>query len=440
MDAKEVKKIIEKEDVKFLQLWFVDLESNLKTVNVFRDQINSVIEEGASFDGSSIRGFTRIEESDMFLRPDFSTFAILPFEVEGGKIARVFCDVLKPNGECYEDAPRTILKKNLQELKENWGYTFYVGPELEFFYFKKPFEIEFIDYNGYFDLISPDTGEDLLRKTVYILQKLGIKVEYIHHEVSPSQYELDFKYSDALTMADNLITAKYIVKRVAIENGYYATFMPKPVEGINGSGLHVHQSLFKGNKNAFYSKDSKSGLSEVGEFYVAGLLNHAKEITLITNQWVNSYKRLVPGYEAPVYISWGRSNRSPLIRVPAVREGNTKSTRIEYRSPDPAANPYLLFSVLLKAGMKGVENRYSLVKPQEENIYKFDYFKRKEEGIDSLPGSLIEAIMEAERGTVIKETLGESAYEKIIMSKKIHWDEFRIKVTDYEIKKYLPVL
>ena len=440
MDAKEVRKIIEKEDVKFLQLWFVDLESNLKTVNVFRDQINSVIEEGASFDGSSIRGFTRIEESDMFLRPDFSTFRILPFEVEGGKIARVFCDVLKPNGECYEDAPRTILKKNLQELKEKYGYTFYVGPELEFFYFKKPFEIEFIDYNGYFDLISPDTGEDLLRKTVYILQKLGIKVEYIHHEVSPSQYELDFKYSDALTMADNLITAKYIVKRVAIENGYYATFMPKPVEGINGSGLHVHQSLFKGNKNAFYSENSKSGLSEIGEFYVAGLLNHAKEITLITNQWVNSYKRLVPGYEAPVYISWGRSNRSPLIRVPAVREGNTKSTRIEYRSPDPAANPYLLFSVLLKAGVKGIENRYGLVKPQEENIYKFDYFKRKEEGIDSLPGSLIEAIMEAEKGTVLRETLGESAYEKIIMSKKVHWDEFRVKVTDYEIKKYLPVL
>ncbi len=440
MDAKEVRKIIEKEDVKFLQLWFVDLESNLKTVNVFRDQIDSVIEDGASFDGSSIRGFTRIEESDMFLRPDLSTFRILPFEVEGGKIARVFCDVTKPDGECYEDAPRTILKKNLKEIKDKYDYTFYVGPELEFFYFKKPFEIEFIDYNGYFDLISPDTGEDLLRKTVYHLQKLGIKVEYIHHEVSPSQYELDFKYSDALTMADNLITAKYIVKRVAIENGYYATFMPKPVEGINGSGLHVHQSLFKGKENAFYSEKNDTGLSDVAEFYIAGLLQHAKEITLITNQWVNSYKRLVPGYEAPVYISWGRSNRSPLIRVPAVRKGNTKSTRIEYRSPDPAANPYLLFSVLLKAGIKGIENRYNLSKPQEENIYKFDYFRRKEEGIESLPGSLIEAIMEAEKGSVIKEALGESAFDKIIMSKKVHWDEFRIKVTDYEIKKYLPIL
>ena len=442
MDLKEVKKIIEKENIKFLQLWFVDLESNLKTVNVFKDQINDVIEDGASFDGSSIRGFTRIEESDMFLKPDFTTFKLLNFSEDKNKdikIARVFCDVIMPDGSCYGDAPRGILKKNLEEAK-SLGYTFNVGPELEFFYFRKPFEVDFIDYNGYFDLVPPDTGENLLMETVLQLEKLGIKVEYVHHEVSPSQYELDFKYSDALTMADNLITAKYIVKKVAIDNGYYATFMPKPVESINGSGMHVHQSLFTKKGNAFYSDKDDSKLSDTAKYYIAGLLNHAKEITLVTNQWVNSYKRLVPGYEAPVYISWGRSNRSPLIRVPETREGKSSSTRIEYRAPDPAANPYLLFSVLLKAGLTGIEKRYQLSNPQDENIYKFDYIKRKERGIESLPGSLVEAIIEAEKGEIIKKALGKSAFGKIIESKKAHWDEFRVKVTDYELKKYLAIL
>ncbi len=443
MDIKEVKKIIDKENIKFLQLWFVDLESNLKTVNVFKDQINDVLEEGASFDGSSIRGFTRIEESDMFLKADLSTFSILPFKKDNNgeniKVARVFCDVIMPDGSCYDDAPRGILKKNLDKAK-SLGYTFYVGPELEFFYFKKPFEVDFIDFNSYFDLVPPDTGENLLMETVLQLEKLGIKVEYVHHEVSPSQYELDFKYSDALTMADNLITAKYLVKKIAIDNGYYATFMPKPVESINGSGMHVHQSLFKKGENAFYSDSDDMKLSDIAKYYTAGLLNHAKEITLVTNQWVNSYKRLVPGYEAPVYISWGRSNRSPLIRVPNTREGKHSATRIEYRAPDPAANPYLLFSVLLKAGLTGIDKRYQLPKPQEENIFKFDYIKRKEKGIESLPGSLIEAIIEAEKGEILKEALGQTAFSKIIESKKAHWDEFRVKVTDYELKKYLAIL
>ncbi len=440
MEKNEVLALIQKKNVKFLQLWFSDLEGNLKSVNVFSDNIPQVLENGASFDGSSIRGFTRIEESDMFLKPDLETFKILPFEDElGVKVARVFCDVLKPDESCYEDAPRGILKKNLNYLSKK-GFKYYVGPELEFFYFRAPDNPSFLDYNGYFDYVPPDIGEKLLRETVLLLEKMGIEVEYVHHEVSPSQYEIDFKYKDALTMADTLMTAKLIVKHVARKNGFYATFMPKPYEKINGSGLHVHQSLFKDGKNAFYSEKGFFNLSEVAQKFIAGLLKHAKEITLISNQWVNSYKRLVPGYEAPVYVSWGRRNRSPLIRVPSIKEGNASATRIEYRSPDPSSNPYLLFSVLLRAGLKGIENNYKLPEPREENIFNYDWKKLEEENIDSLPGSLIEAIIEAERGTVVREALGDSAFEKIIASKRAHWDEYRTKITDYEIKKYLPIL
>ncbi len=440
MDKKEIIEKIKKENVKFLQLWFCDLEGNLKSVNVFSDNIKQVLEDGASFDGSSIRGFTRIEESDMFLKPDYETFKILPFEDEiGVKVARMFCDVLKPDESFYEDAPRGILKRNL-EYAEKKGFSYFVGPELEFFYFKSPNDPSFLDYNGYFDYVPPDTGEKLLRETVLLLEKMGIEVEYVHHEVSPSQYEIDFKYKDALTMADTIMTAKLIVKHVAMKNGFYATFMPKPYEKINGSGLHVHQSLFTDSKNAFYSESGLFNLSDTAKKFIAGLLKHAKEITLISNQWVNSYKRLVPGYEAPVYISWGRMNRSPLIRVPSVRKGKTSATRIEYRSPDPAANPYLLFSVLLRAGLKGIENSYDLPEPKEENIYNYNFKQLKEERIESLPGSLIEAIIEAENGTILKEALGESALKKIIASKRSHWDEYRTKITDFEIRKYLPVL
>ncbi len=440
MEKQELLALIQKENVKFLQLWFSDLEGNLKSVNVFSDNIPQVLEDGASFDGSSIRGFTRIEESDMFLKPDLETFKILPFEDElGVKVARVFCDVLKPDESCYEDAPRGILKKNLDYLAKK-GFKYYVGPELEFFYFKAPDDPSFLDYNGYFDYVPPDIGEKLLRETVLLLEQMGIEVEYVHHEVSPSQYEIDFKYKDALTMADTLMTAKLIVKHVARKNGFYATFMPKPYEKINGSGLHVHQSLFKDGKNAFYSEKGFFNLSETAQKFIAGLLKHAKEITLISNQWVNSYKRLVPGYEAPVYVSWGRRNRSPLIRVPSIKEGKTSATRIEYRSPDPSSNPYLLFSVLLRAGLKGIENNYELPEPREENIFKYDWKKLEEENIDSLPGSLIEAIIEAEKGTVVREALGNSAFEKIIASKRAHWDEYRTKITDFEIKKYLPIL
>jgi len=280
----------------------------------------------------------------------------------------------------------------------------------------------------------------LLRETVDLLDSVGIEVEYFHHEGSPSQYELDLKYSDALTMADSLITAKFIIKYVAERNGYYATFMPKPIEGINGSGLHIHQSLFKGNENAFFDENDPYHMSDTARGFLAGLLNYAKEITLITNQWINSYKRLVPGYEAPVYICWGRYNRSPLIRVPAIPVEKKSSMRIEYRSPDPASNPYLVFAVLLAAGLAGIKGEYPLPPAREENVYAFSSNERIEKGINSLPGSLIEAIMEARNGSIARQVLGESAFEKLVASKKAQWDEYRRKVTAYEIEKYLPVL
>ena len=439
MHREEIRKIIKEEGIKFIQLWFTDLEGSLKSVSIPASRWDDVLTWGASFDGSSIRGFARIEESDMFLYPDLSTFVILPVESSVGKIARVFCDVKTPDGNYYEDSPRWILRKALKDAEKE-GFTYYVGPELEFFYFKSHKGTEFLDFKGYFDYIPPDTGEALLRETVEPLASMGIEVEYIHHEVSPSQYEIDLKYSDALTMADALVTAKFIVKYVAEKNGYYATFMPKPVEGINGSGLHLHQSLFRGKENTFFDESDPYHLSEMGRGFLAGLLRHSREITLVTNQWINSYKRLVPGYEAPVYICWGRYNRSPLVRIPAIPLEKKSSMRVEYRSPDPACNPYLVFAVLLTAGLEGIKKKYDLPSAMEENVYHFTSEERKEKGIESLPGSLIEAIMEAEKGTIARKVLGDSAFEKLIASKKAQWDEYRTKVTKYEIEKYFPVL
>ncbi len=439
MGTEEIREIIKKEEISFIQLWFSDLEGNLKSVSIPSSRWEEILRYGASFDGSSIRGFTRIEESDMFLFPALSTFSILPVEGKSGKIARVFCDIENPERTDYEDAPRRILKRVLDRA-EKMGLKFYVGPELEFFYFKSPSSTEFLDYNSYFDYVPPDTGESLLRETIKVLASMGIGVEYFHHEVSPSQYEIDLEYSDALTMADSLTTAKFIVKYVAEKNGYYATFMPKPIEGINGSGLHLHQSLFHGGENAFFNEKDPYLMSNVAKGYTAGLLKYAREITLITNQWVNSYKRLVPGYEAPVYICWGRYNRSPLIRIPAISLDKRSSMRIEYRSPDPASNPYLVFAVLLTAGLEGIKNKLKLPPAREDNVYAFTTEEREKEGISSLPGSLIEAIIEAQKGNIVKQAIGESAFQKLIASKMAQWDDYRRKVSTYEIEKYLPVL
>lgn len=440
-DKEYVLEMVKKHDVKFIRLWFTDILGYLKSFAITSDELESALDEGMGFDGSSIEGFARIDESDMIAMPDPSTFQLIPWRPrEHSAVARMFCDVIEPDGTPYKGDPRRVLKNTLKRAAEK-GYTFYVGPELEYFYFKddgpKP---EVLDKGGYFDLIPSDVATDLRRETVLMMDQMGIAVEYSHHEVAPSQHEIDMRYTDALTMADNVMTYRLIVKEIALKNGVYATFMPKPLFGENGSGMHTHQSLFKGDKNAFFDASDKYHLSDVGKSYIAGLLHHAKEITLVTNQWINSYKRLVPGYEAPVYISWARRNRSDLIRVPQYKPGMEKATRAEYRSPDPACNPYLAFAVMLAAGLEGIEKGYKLREPVERNVYEMTEAERLAEGIDSLPASLYEAIQYTENSEIVKKTLGDHVFEKLIENKKIEWDKYRIQITQYELEKYLPVL
>jgi glutamine synthetase len=431
-------------DVKFIRIWFTDVLGFLKSFAITIDELETALEEGMGFDGSSIEGFTRIDESDMIAMPDPDTFRILPWRPsEHHAVARMFCDVQLPGGQPFEGDPRYALKKVLKRASD-LGYTFYVGPELEYFYFKKvegkPQGTEFLDAGGYFDLTPLDEASDLRRDTVLTLEEMGIQVEYSHHEVAPSQHEIDMRYTDALTMADQVMTYRLVVKEVAHRNGVYATFMPKPVFGVNGSGMHVHQSLFRGDKNAFFDGADPLSLSKEARSYIAGILAHAPEITAITSQWVNSYKRLVPGYEAPVYISWARRNRSDLVRVPQYKPGREKATRIEYRSPDPACNPYLTFAVMLTAGLDGIEKGLTPPEPVEENVYEMSVKERNARGIKTLPSNLLEAVELAEKSEVVKRALGEHIFNAFIENKKKEWDQFRIQITQYEIEKYLPIL
>jgi glutamine synthetase len=426
--------------IKFIKLWFTDVQGFLKSFSITIEELENALSEGMGFDGSSIEGFSRIEESDVIAMPDPSTFQILPWSPKENGVARMFCDILEPDGSNFKGDPRWILKKTLKKAKD-MGYKFYVGPELEFFYFKNNTGTpEILDKGGYFDLATPDVAAGLRKNTVLYLESMGIGVEYSHHEVAPSQHEIDLRYSDALTMADNTMTYRFIVKEVAIRNGVYATFMPKPLFGENGSGMHTHQSLFKGDKNAFHDENDKYHLSDVGKYYIAGLLKHCKEIIAITNQWVNSYKRLVPGFEAPVYISWARRNRSTLVRVPMYKPDKESSTRVEFRCPDPACNPYLAFSVMLAAGLEGIKNKYPLPEPIEENIFEMDIKKREEAGIETLPDNLLEAVKYMEKSNLVRETLGEHIFYKFVENKKIEWDRFRTHVSDYELDSYLPIL
>ncbi|HPT18731.1 MAG TPA: glutamine synthetase, partial [Methanothrix sp.] len=354
-------------------------------------------------------------------------------------VARMFCDIQNPDGTPYEGDPRYVLKRNLQRLKDK-GYNFLVGPELEFFYFKNENSTEILDSGGYFDLTTADNASDLRRDTILALDSMGIDVEYSHHEVAPSQHEIDLRYKDALAMADTVMTYKITVKEIARRYGYHASFMPKPIFGQNGSGMHVHQSLFQGKRNVMFDAGDPYHLSEEGRYYIAGLLKHAPEITAVTNQWVNSYKRLVPGYEAPVYICWARRNRSALVRVPMYKPGKEAATRVEYRSPDPAANPYLAFSVMLAAGLAGIANKYDLPAPQEQDIYHMSDEERKKAGIASLPGSLNDAILLTQESKLIREALGEHVFKAFITNKKAEWDAYRMNVTQWELERYLPLL
>ena len=426
-------------DVKFIRLWFTDILGFLKSFAITVEELEGALEEGMGFDGSSIEGFARIDESDMVALPDPGTFQLVPWRPQERGVARMFCDILQPDGSPFEGDPRFVLKRNLKRAAD-LGYTFYVGPELEYFYFKSSNSTEGLDQGGYFDLTPLDMATDLRRETVLTLEDMGIGVETSHHEVAASQHEVDLRYTDALTMADNTMTARLVVKEVALAQGVYATFMPKPLAGLNGSGLHVHQSLFKGERNAFFDAKDPYHLSAIARAYIAGLLSHAREITLVTNQWVNSYKRLMPGYEAPVYITWARRNRSDLVRVPEYKPGKEIATRTEYRAPDPACNPYLAFAVMLAAGLEGIAGEYPCPEPVEENVFEMGEEERRQRGIGTLPGSLFEAIEVAEGSDLLRQALGDHVFESLIKNKKIEWDRYRTHVSDYELERYLPIL
>jgi glutamine synthetase len=435
----DVLRFIKDNDVRIVHLWFTDILGMLKSFGITDLQIEEAIDEGLGFDGSSVEGFARIYESDLIAIPDLSTLQLLPWRTDGQRHARMICNIQNPDGSPYQGDPRWVLRRALDRAAKE-GYTFNVGPEMEYFYLLSSEEAEPVDQGGYFDLVPDHLGQDLRSRTIEALQEMGIAVEVGHHEVAPSQQEIDLKYQDALTMADSCMTYRYLVKEIARQNGIYATFMPKPIFGENGSGMHVHQSLFKGDSNAFFDVDGRFHLSAVGQSFMAGLLHHAREICAVTNQWVNSYKRLVPGFEAPVYISWGQRNRSALIRVPMYKPGKAKSTRIEFRCPDPACNPYLSFAVLLTAGLTGVHQKLSLPDPVEEDIYHMSESERKERGIDTLPDSLNRAIQLVEGSTLVREALGDHVFTKFVENKKIEWDQYRIAVTSYETGKYLPML
>ncbi len=435
----EVFKKVKNNNVSLIQLWFSDVLGFLKSFSITPSELKEALIDGMGFDGSSIEGFARIEESDVIAKPDPDTFAIIPWGSKDAPIARMFCDILEPDGSPYAADSRYVLKTMLNKVKEK-GFTFHTGPELEYFYLESPQSPKILDKGGYFDGMPIDAGEEIRKETILALQKMGIRVEYTHHEVAYSQHETDLRYDDALRMADITMTYRVIVKEIAKKHGIYATFMPKPVFGINGSGMHTHMSLFKGEKNAFYDLGDVYHLSSTAKRFIAGLLMHAREITAVTNQWVNSYKRLVPGYEAPVYISWARRNRSTLVRVPMYKPGKEEATRIEYRAPDPACNPYLAFAVMLAAGIRGIEGNYPLPEPIEEDVYHMPQRTREELGIECLPGSLYEAILEMERSEVVKQALGEHIFFKLIDNKKIEWDMYHIHVSNFEIEKYLPIL
>lgn len=425
-------------DVKFIRLWFTDIVGSLKSFAITVEELEKALDEGMGFDGSSIEGFARIDESDMIAMPDPTTFQLVPWRPKERGVARMFCDIYRPDGTAFEGDPRFVLRQQLKRAAD-LGYTFYVSPELEYFYFKDSTGVVPLDRGGYFDQTA-DAASDLRRDTVLALEAMGIEVEYSHHEVAPSQHEIALRYTDALTMADSAMTYRLVVKEIAAANGVYATFMPKPFRDQNGSGMHVHQSLFKGERNAFHDPADPYHLSAIARGYIAGLLYHAREITLVTNQWVNSYKRLMPGFEAPVYLSWARRNRSDLIRIPEYKPGKEMHTRIEYRSPDPACNPYLAFAVMLAAGLDGIERELPLPAPVEENVFEMAAADRAARGIETLPSSLGHAIDVAEGSAFLRGALGDHVFESLLKNKRMEWERYRRHVTDFELAEYLPTL
>jgi glutamine synthetase len=434
---------VEERGVRFILLWFTDVLGQLKSIAITPAELENAFEEGMSFDGSAVDGFTRVQESDMLLRPDPNTFELLPWRGgDDAPVARMFCDVANLDGTPFAGDPRHVLRRQLDRAREK-GFSFYVGPDLEYFYFghNDPLRpLELLDSGSYFDLTTTDVATDLRKRTVLHLEAMGIPVRYSHHEDSPSQHEIDLRYTDALTMADNVMTFKLVVKEVALERGAHATFMPKPIADVQGSGMHLHLSLFEGDTNAFHAADDEYRLSKVAKGFIAGLLAHSPQLCAVTNQWVNSYKRLIPGFEAPVYVAWARNNRSALVRVPGAKKGKESSTRIEYRSPDPACNPYLAFAVILAAGLKGIEEGYDLPSELTANLYELTDDERRAEGVTALPNSLSEAVALMERSELMADALGEHVFEWFIRNKRAEWSDYKRQVTSFELERYLPRL
>jgi glutamine synthetase len=427
-------------DVKFVRLWFTDILGMLKSFSITVDELEDALEGGMGFDGSSITGYQDIEESDMIALPDPSTWQVIPWSPEENRTARMICDVMTPEGDNYVGDPRHVLRRAIERANEMGFDNFYCGPELEFFYFKNDQSPEPLDYGSYFDLTTLDAATSLRRDTILALQDLGIDVEYSHHEVGISQHEIDLRFDSAVEMADKVQTYKTVVKEIATRHGVYATFMPKPFQTENGSGMHTHQSLFTNGENAFFDADDEYYLSETAKSFIAGQLMHAREISIVFAQYVNSYKRLVPGYEAPVYLAWSRRNRSALVRVPVYHPGEAQAQRAEFRCPDPAANIYLCFAALLHAGLEGIEKGYELPKPMERNLYDLSTDERKNMSIETLPVDLGEAIREAEDSELLYKALGEHVYTRLLEVKRAEFEEYRLQVTPYEIEKFLPIL
>jgi glutamine synthetase len=439
-----VMRTVEERGIRFIQLWFTDVLGTPKAFSITPAELENALDEGMTFDGSAIDGFSRVQESDVLAKPDARTFQILPVAGQGstGQVARVVCDILNLDGTPFEGDPRNVLRRTLDKTREK-GFSFYAAPEIEYFYFADgdpSAEPVLLDRGSYFDLSVNDLPTELRKETVFTLEEMGVPVEYSQHEDAPSQHEIDLRHTDALSMADTVMTVRLMVKEVASQHGVYATFMPKPIAGVQGNGMHTHFSLFEGDTNAFHDPGDEHALSKVAKGFIAGLLRHAPEITAVTNQWVNSYKRLVVGYEAPVYVAWARNNRSAVVNVPRSKRNRSESARIEYRAPDPACNPYLTFAVVLAAGLAGIEEGYELPPETNANLYTMTPEELRAAGIQALPGSLADALIAMEGSSLVRETLGEHVFEWFLRNKRAEWSSYKTHVSQFELDRYLPVL
>ncbi|MHB1534923.1 MAG: glutamine synthetase family protein [Acidimicrobiales bacterium] len=441
-----VLRTVEERGVRFIQLWFTDVLGVSKSFQITPAELENALDEGMTFDGSAIDGFSRVQESDVLALPDAKTFQLLPYLSDEAPVARVVCDIINLDGSAFEGDPRQVLRRALERARA-LGFSFFVAPEIEYFYFRPPggempagYLPEPLDRASFFDLTTDDLGSALRRQTVLTLEDMGIPVEYSQHEDAPSQHEIDLRYTDALTMADTVMTVRMVVKEIAAQHGVMATFMPKPLPGVQGSGMHTHLSLFDGDTNVFYDDSDEYHLSAVARRFIAGVLQHAQDLAAVTNQWVNSYKRLIVGHEAPVYISWARNNRSALVRVPPTKKGKQESTRIEYRGPDAACNPYLAFAAVLGAGLTGIEQDYELPPEAGANLYELSSEQRMAESIEALPGSLSEAVDKMERSELVASVLGEHVFEWFIRNKRAEWAAYKAEVTPFELRRYLSAL